>query len=350
MSNQNNEENHKATVIQFPKLKERLIEKGLEALKSKNYKDALSLLYQAKELAGEHDEIDLGIVLCLLELGDLEEAKDRCKLMLHHDIGDYFNVLQVYLTILIQLRQYQEVKETIEAVLEEDQVPSKYAESFYQLLELSKKMIISGDELYELDVEDEESVVEYTLTERIQDVLLDRGDRNEQAVFVHGIKEYSLHKDLELLNEFLGNPSKDPMIKTLLLQLMMEQNIHNTMVVEKFGQTVEVVPAKMGDILTDDYSMRVLRTLEDQLGNENPTLYEVTKEIWMRVLFILFPFIPEEENSSIWSAALHLYGYELHGIEIENSELEELYGVTIFELKQAIDKIQKLEEISYLYE
>jgi tetratricopeptide (TPR) repeat protein len=350
MSNENNDNNLKeATVIQFPKLKERLIEKGLEALKSKKYNDALSLLLQAQELAGEHDEIDLGIVLCLLELGELEEAKDRCKLMLHQDIGDYFNVLQVYLTILIQLRQYQEVKETIEAVLEEDQVPSKYAESFYQLLELSKKMILSGDELYELDEESEDRV-EYTLSERIQEILLDREDRNEQAAFVHSIKEYSVHKYLELLNQFLGNPTKDPMIKTLLLQIMMEQNVQDQMVVEKFGETIQVVPAAMGDILSDEYSMLVLRYLEDRLGNENPTLYEVTKELWMRVLFVLFPFIPDEENPSIWSAALHLYGYELHGIEIENSELEELYGVTIFQLKQAIDKIQKIEEISFLYE
>ncbi|MBD8068877.1 tetratricopeptide repeat protein [Bacillus sp. PS06] len=347
MSTKDNDKIHKeATVIQFPNLKERLIEKGLQSLKSKNYKDALSLLLQAQELAGEHDEIDLGIVLCLLELGELEEAKQRCKLMLHQDIGDYFNVLQVYLTILIQLRQYQEVKETIEAVLEEDQVPPQYAESFYQLLELSKKMIHSGDELYKLEEESEEPIT-YTLSERIQEILLERDDRNEQAAFIHSIKEYSLHKDLELLKEFVSHPNKDPMMKTLLLQILMDQKVNEEIAVEKFGQVLHVIPATMGDILSDEYSMSVLRHLEDQLGNENPTLFEVTKEIWMRVLFVLFPFVPTEDSPSIWAAALHLYGYELHGIEIENAELEESYGVNVFQLKHVINKIQKIEEITY---
>ncbi|WP_078545277.1 tetratricopeptide repeat protein [Litchfieldia alkalitelluris] len=344
------ENNDKNKVLQFPKLKERLIEKGLHSLKSKNYKEALSLLLQAQDLAGEHDEIDLGIVLCLLELGELEEAKSRCKLMLQQDIGDYFNVLQVYLTILIQLGQYKDVKDTIEAVLEEDQIPSQFAESFYQLLELSRKMITASDQEYQMDDEDEQFEENYTLSERIQDVLIHQADRNNQAAFVHSIKEYSIHKYVELLKPFLTDPAKDPMIKTLLLQIMMEQNVQEEITVEKLGETIQIVPAQIEDLLTDEFSIEVLGHLENGLGNENPTLYEVAKELWMRVLFILFPFVPKDQKPIIWAAALHLYGYELHGIEIENSELEDMYGVNVFQLKQAIDRIQKIEEISYLYD
>lgn len=52
----------------------------------------------------------------------------------------YFTVLQVYMTILIQLKKYEEVKSTIEAVLEENQLPAESAEQFYKLLDFSRKM------------------------------------------------------------------------------------------------------------------------------------------------------------------------------------------------------------------
>ncbi len=345
MSNQMNDNHQKKNVIQFPKLKERLIEKGLESLKSKKFKEALTLLGQAEGLTDERDEIELGIVLCLLELGDLDEAKARCKRMLQQDIGDYFNVLQVYLTILIQLRQYKEVKETIEAVIEEDQIPSNYIESFYKLLDLSIKMTSDneGDNYEILDNSNEDS-----LQERIEDILIRKNNYHEQAALVQSIKDYNLHKHLEVLSTFLQDENKHPIVKTIILQLLKEQHVQAELKIEKFGEVKIVIPSQLSDLLDEDYTKAVLDQLEDHLGNENPSLFEVTKELWLRLLFCLYPFTPKDDNPSIWAAALHLYGNELHGIEIENSVLEETYGVSLFELKHIIDTIQKIEEISYM--
>src|SRR5690606_8883706 len=110
----------------FPKLKERLMEKGLEALTNKKFSEALTFLTQAQEFERGNHEIELGIVICLFEMGELEQAKENCLVMLKEDVGDYFHVLQIYVTILIQLGQYDEVKTTIEAVLDEDAVPPEY--------------------------------------------------------------------------------------------------------------------------------------------------------------------------------------------------------------------------------
>lgn len=70
------------------------------------------------------------MAICFLEIGELEEARGICEKMLKEGQGHYFTVLQVYMTILIQLRQYDKVKETIEAVLEENKLPPKALNSF----------------------------------------------------------------------------------------------------------------------------------------------------------------------------------------------------------------------------
>lgn len=74
------------------------------------------------------------MAICFLEIGELEEAKGICEKMLKEGQGHYFTVLQVYMTILIQLRQYDKVKETIEAVLEENKLPRKAPNSFTNCL------------------------------------------------------------------------------------------------------------------------------------------------------------------------------------------------------------------------
>lgn len=94
-------------IIPFPNVKERLVHKGMGALKEKNYHEALRLFSEAKRYDDEESDIYLGMAICLLEIGELEEAKGICEKMLKEGHGHYFTVLQVYMTILIQLRQYE---------------------------------------------------------------------------------------------------------------------------------------------------------------------------------------------------------------------------------------------------
>ncbi|MFX0112841.1 tetratricopeptide repeat protein, partial [Bacillus pumilus] len=61
---------------------------------------------------------------------------------------------QVYMTILIQLKEYEEVKQTIEAVLAENHLPAESAEHFYKLLEFSRRMIESPEQILDEDDDD----------------------------------------------------------------------------------------------------------------------------------------------------------------------------------------------------
>ncbi|MEH7379753.1 tetratricopeptide repeat protein [Bacillus sp. JJ1533] len=327
-------------IIPFPKLKERLMEKGLEALTNKKFNEALTLLKQAKELEKGNHEIELGIVICLFELGELEQAKENCLVMLKEDVGDYFHVLQIYVTILIQLGQYDEVKTTIEAVLDEDSVPPAYLDNLTQLLELSKRMLVVDVAEKESDYSKEEA------KDRIQNILYNEGLIGNQIATIQSLKEVNIRNYLDLLVPFLALPEKHPIIKTMIIQLLVTNSVDLEIEVEKFGETIKVNPAKLVDPSMSPFTIQVLSILEKQLQNENPTLYETAKEIWLQHLFVLYPFTLEEE-ASVYAAALHLYSSELHGMEIENQTLEQLYNVSLFELKHTLSKLAKVEHFSY---
>jgi len=328
-------------VIPFPKLKERLIEKGLDSLKNKQFNEALTLLRQAQTIEKGNHEIELGIVLCLFELGDLEQAKENCLAMLKEDVGDYFHVLQIYVTILIQLGQYDEVKSTIEAVFEEGSVPPEYVEHLSQLLELSKRMLFKDDVKIE-DNSDE------NVEEMIQNTLYNEEIIGKQISAVQSLKDLNVRKYLDILVPFLSMPTKHPVVKTIIIQLLVSNQVDQEIEVEKLGNTMKVNPSNLVDPSMTPFTNRVLSLLDENLQNENPTLFETAKAIWLQHLFVLYPFTLEEEDPSAYAAALHLYSAELQGFEIETRTLEQNYDVSLFEIKHTLEKLEMVERFSLI--
>ncbi|MCD7032881.1 tetratricopeptide repeat protein [Metabacillus sp. GX 13764] len=330
-------------IIPFPNLKERLIDKGMEALKNKHYQEALELFSEAKHMDEDKAEIHLGIALCLMEMGELQEAKRVCKQMLNEDIGHYFTVLQVYLTILIQLKEYEEVQLTIEAVLQENQVPAENAEQFYKLLEFSRKMNESNGE----DIELEEEVPEL---ENWMNTSLFMEDPNQQMQYIQSLKDRNLAKHMKTIKTLLEEPEVHPVIKTMALQLLMENEYDKKVTITKFGETLSPVPSKLSDLSDMPFAKKVLNLLDDVLGSENPTLFEAVKELWIRHLYVLFPLVPTPPDAAIWAAALHSTGYGMHGITLGTGEIEALYEVSEYGVREASRKLLEVEELSYFYE
>jgi tetratricopeptide (TPR) repeat protein len=325
-------------LIHFPRLKERLIDKGLQALNEKKFVEALSLLRQAEELLANSPEIELGIVICLVELGELEEAKERCKRMLLEAKGDYYQVLQIYLLILIQLHEYEEMQITIEAVLEENRVPAQYAENLYKMLEFSRSM----NEKHGKKTLEDERLLE------CEEILINGNRIEKQHELIQTLKNRNIKKYIPILQEFLKLPEKHPVMKTSILQILMEQDTDQKVIVEKFGRTAIVNPVELSREIDKMKGTEVLSLIEDMIANDNPTLYKLLKDLWLRHLYVLFPFSPEPENPNQWAAALHAIGLEMFGLEIDWKKVKELYNVIEYDLGSLCAKIKEIEEISYI--
>ncbi|MBM6619783.1 tetratricopeptide repeat protein [Bacillus suaedaesalsae] len=324
-------------VIPFPNLQKRLLDKGMEALQKKNFDEALALLQQALEYDDSLDEVQFGIVICLFELGYLEEAKVNCSRMLKEDVGDYYDVLQLYLTILVQLGNYEEVESTIEAVLQEDKIPPQTVENFYKLLDFSRKMTADEDVILETQRVEVTRIIESDSVQEQWNVV--QALRNERLGIAYSFP---------ILDQYLLDEMKHPIVKTSILQLLIEKDIFREVSVEKFGKVLKVNTAELYDMETHAFTHQVIQVLDDTLGNENPSLFEVAKEMWFRHLYVNYPFNSQPENEAIWAAGLHKVGYDLHGIDIEAEEIAELYKITIQDLLFASCRIKEIEEISFI--
>jgi hypothetical protein len=331
---------NKKKVVEFPNLKQRLLEKAMQTMKEKKFSEALALFEQAREKEYAYAEVELGMVVCYMELRQLTEAKNRCKKMLREDIGDYFHVLQIYVTILIQLKEYGEVKSTIEAILEEDRLPAQYAQNFYQLLEFARKMLPQQEE-------EEMFKPEYSQSDAGLNELHDGSIQKQYEVIQH-LKHRNIRPLITEIEIYLQDENKHPVLKTFLLHILKEQGWDKEVQVNKLNQSITIIPTALPNGEEDPFLNKVISFLEDNVESDNPTLFESLKEMLVRIHTVQFPLPFSPERPEVWAAGLHKTGAELFGLSLNDEDLGEEYKVSVMELKAAEQDIKKLEDFSYL--
>jgi len=333
-------------VILFPGLVAKLVEKGMASLKEKKYYDALTYFKQSTELEAKHPQARYGLVITNIELRQLEEAKKHCESMLNEGIGDYYDVLQVYVSLLVQLGDHQEVVDLLEVVIAEEKLPPKMAESFFHLLDFSRQMTEGFDEIdEELDRKGHSLEIAPSRQELIE--TLEKGDPDQQWGAIKQLSHYDPNDVEEVYRTFLKGKQNQPVLKSYLLQTLKEMNIKGEFEVHKFGESYNVNIQELESVFHKKFGTTVLRRLEQILGQENPSLFEMMQQVWWHYLFAIYPKSPEPLHIEVWSCALHYMGLNL--LEDENSFAEILnkYEANEPEVKQALIHLKEIESVLF---
>src|SRR3954465_5389193 len=176
----------KDNIIFFPGLDKRLADKGLESLEKKKFHEAIPLLEEARELDPDNENILIGLVLAYFEAGAFKKAKVLANEMLLKGLGDYFQMVDLYLTILIQLHEYREIVSTIEALIDEREIPPEKQDHFFTILQFSRRMA-EGREQQTVEQEQEEEESESPTLN-----LLSNDDINEQMLIIANLAEKNI--------------------------------------------------------------------------------------------------------------------------------------------------------------
>ncbi|EIJ79073.1 hypothetical protein PB1_15984 [Bacillus methanolicus PB1] len=332
--------NNKDNIILFPDLEKRLMEKGLEKLQLKEYHEAIHLFSEAKNLDPENTEIHIGLVLAYFESGNLGEAKLLAKEMLKKGIGDYSQIVELYISILVQLNEYEEIIAVIEALLEEKAIPPEKFEHFSRILHLSKKMIESKKE---------KRVAEENLHSIYEDKkkLFSSHDPKEQILKVAKISKQNIRPFIEEIKSYFISEEGHPFLKTMLLNILKEQEYKKEVRVNKFGKTEYLIPAKLTDIREQNKMFEITYMLKDTLENEDPVLFENIKTLIERHFFLMYPFDFSPTDPSVWAAAYHYIGTEYFGSARSVGEFAEKYNASAEEINKALKIIREIDKISY---
>ncbi|MFE8696919.1 tetratricopeptide repeat protein [Cytobacillus sp. FJAT-53684] len=326
-------------VILFPDLEKRLLEKGLEKMKQKRFREAIDLFEEANQLEPENSDVHIGLVLAHFELGSLQKAKELANDMLQKGIGEYFQIIDFYLMILVQLHQYDEIVTTIEILLEEKEIPVEKYENFARMLEFSRRMVKASTTIEVEQAPPEDYDEEIDLFSYI--------DQQEQMMLAAKLAERNIRSYVDRIKNYLTSNQGDLFFKTLLLNVLSEHEYDKEIKVRKLDRELSVIPANLPAVHELPDMELILRLLSDQIEHDDPILFENSKSLINRHFFILYPFSFDSFKENVWAAAYHSLAAEYCGIQYSYEDFALSYQVKMEEMNQAHAFLMKLEEISY---
>ncbi|MFD0047808.1 tetratricopeptide repeat protein [Actinomycetes bacterium NPDC127524] len=327
-------------VIPFPNLEERLVQKGLDLLSSRDFKEAANLFSQAREMNAENPESAVGLVVSFVELGYYSEARDLCNELLHKGIGDYFQVVNIYLMVLLQLNEHREMITTIEALLDDDQVPFDKIDHFEKMLGFSKRVLEEKQE--QADLKQERFEEEMKETELFKDKT-----ESEILLGISKLADMNARPFITQIKDYLASDEGHPFLKTLLLNILQDQEYDRGIEIEKFSKKRKIVPAELPPLKTGEFFTEVSGMIEDVLGQENPTQAEMILSLFERHHFLIYPFEPKKQDYPAWAAAYHVLGDEYQSGECTAEEAAGKYGADAESVMKTVQDLKEYEEISY---
>jgi tetratricopeptide (TPR) repeat protein len=324
-------------VIVLPGTRERLIEKGIHALQEKNYKEACDLLTKALHISEEpgDDEIQMALLLAFYECGQYHEARKLCEKMLRAGNGDYYDIMDLYISILFQLKEYQHATVTLSALVDETQIPSDKKDHLEKLLQISQKMASTP-----MKVENEYQ------PDRAPKLFYEDESIEQQTLKVAELVQRDIAPYLGELIDIIGDDHSHPFLKTLLLNVLREQGYDKEILVQKFCVSKRLVPDQLEDVFQMSYYQQVMKKLEEEISQSNPTLFSQIKEMVNRHFFLLYPFEPEFCTDD-WAACTLQLVCEYYGMAEEAEHLyPQLFSRVSDSKKECLFYLKKLEKIS----
>lgn len=323
---------NKGKIIPFPGLKERYFEKGLEALDQHDFQTATEYLSQAYELDPENQQFAFALLTAYYENGNYQKAKEIGKQLLHKGAENFFDILNVYILNLIQLHEFDQIIAMVEPLLEENEIPHNHVEHFRKLLSFSKKAV---------------SNMQMNRQEEKQGILEWKELSLEEQLFHIGLlKDRNVRPLLNTLMELLSDHEIHPIIKTVICNILREQEIEQAIFIRKFSFEGEFIPKELPHFQEILVFQQIIHHVEMYLEHENPVLLQQIIDMIHRHAFILYPF---ELSKGVhkWAAGYIAMGYQLYGEDWKKHQLMEDFQVTLEEMAQTLEFINYLEKHSF---
>lgn len=330
-----------SNVVLFPNLNQRYLEKGLEYLQDKKYEPAVGIFEEALTLSPDNRDVYVGLLLAYYESGMFEKAKQVAKEMLTRGVGDYFDTVELYLMVLVQLREYEEIVVTIEALLEEKEIPKEKIDHFTRLLDFARRCKSENWQQEDDYEEPKPKKKKETLG------LLENQDTNKLVLMIAELANRNARAYIDEIKAYLSQPEGHPFLKTMLLSILKEQEYEKEVVVNKFKRERTVIPVQLFEMNENIQKLEIEKELQSKLESDNPVLFQQIRELLERQLFLLYPFDFSPESVALWAGAYHAAGIEFSGGEMDVEEIARLYQTDEVKTKDACLFIKELEEISY---
>ncbi|WP_102691168.1 DUF3196 family protein [Rummeliibacillus pycnus] len=270
-------------VIVFPGTIERLIAEGQRFAENYQYDKAVVSFREALQYT-EGDESLLSVyAFALYETRNFQEAKIICEKLLAIGPQLYIETMELYLTILMELKEFKQVETLIDSLLEENVIPPESQDKFIRIRGLNATIADKQDQEVSDQLDIDEAYEQFEVDQFFSQTNL------QQMQQMQAIRDVNIRPLQELLVAIIEDKRAHPMIQSFALYLLVQQEIDIEVQVKKFDKERTVNPSKLQFPDEMPVAKQVLKLVESALEQEPSTL-EMVQYLLARHMFVTYPF------------------------------------------------------------
>jgi len=268
-------------IVVFPGAVQTLIREGHLYAENFQYEEAVASFEKAF-LYETGDELALSAyAYALYELKSYNKAKDVCEQLLAMGTTLYVEIMELYITVCMQLKEYHQVESLITTLLEEDVLPLEQIEKFQRLKSINQEVARNLQQK-----EDAQQLIEDQEYELLKFSTL---TPDEQSIRLHRLMDTNVRQLKTALKAIIECTTIHPFVQSLALILLVEQEVSIDITVSKFDQTMVTNPIKL--VLPNQlpqYS-EVKKIIENKL-QQDPTTLEMVQYLMAKHAIVTYPF------------------------------------------------------------
>lgn len=314
-------------IILFPDLEARLLDKATTLVSEKKYKEARSLFGKMLELNSENMKGLYGWAVCSVELGDYPLAEEAVRHLLSKNTPYYYDVFRLYLTILIEKKDYHMALSEIRRLGGHKGLPSE-----------SKEFLRQMKKFCELRLSEPQTGAR--AASETDWAKLKAADPKQQLLLIHSVGDQLVKQDLPQIQDFLLDEHQHPEIKTMLLCAVREKQLADEIDVWKFGKVYHAVLDS--DFLHKTFTSQIEQEIRQVLDSQNPTLADLAIEMERFFTMTVYPKPMVPSSVSVWAAAFSVQAARAGQMGENAAKMLELFGVSEEEFRIACRQIDEI--------
>ncbi|WP_010630353.1 tetratricopeptide repeat protein [Sporolactobacillus vineae] len=306
-------------IILFPDLEARLLDKATGLVTEKKYKEARSLFGKMLELDRENMKGLYGWAVCSVELGDYSLAEEAVRQLLSINTPYYNDVFRLYLTILIEKKDYRQALSEIRRASGRKGLPPESRAFLRQMKKFCELRLREPSRETGNRAEPEQTA------SRADWKRLEAADPKQQLLLIHDVGDRLTKRDLPQVEAFLLDERQNPEIKTMLLCAVREKQLAGQIDVRKFGKVYHVVFDS--EFLHKGFTDRVERQIRQVLNSQNPTLADLAVDMERFFMMTVYPKPMVPSSVSVWAAAFSAQAAHAGQMSEQAEDMPELFDV-----------------------
>ena len=303
-----------------------------EYIANNQFQDALDLLTDLDDETVRYQRL-----VCLYGLGEYHRAKAEGMLAKAKASNTYYDVISIYIASLKELEEFEEAIDIVVEELSMPYIPYEYETVFnaaHDELLLAKREANEWMERHNnaFSLEDMENIL-------MKDIL------NEDLLYmaIEQMEGINIRRLLPAIRIFLKDSSKPSFAKSLLIELMIEQEIDEDMILIKNGIEYDINPSYAPLVLNQEVGGTILALLSEGIEDENPSLFCLCEQFLNYYLYLIYPKYINEYDYRSLAAAIHYHLASMQYIDLEIDDIEKLYNCDEEEILEKLNEIKQIE-------